>query len=110
MSVFTYSCSADVPLNSNRELFASVSAEPAELLSDWLDKAEDGELAEQLRRVHGALSPCRASGESHILTDDKAPVELLGMSMIDSLISGELAYYKGIYEEEGVKGLLKIIE
>ncbi len=110
MSVFPYSCSADVPLNSNRELFASVSAEPAELLGDWLDKAEDGELSVQLERVHSALSPCSASGEGHILTDDKAPVELLGMSMIDSLISDELAYYKGIYEEEGIKGLMKIIE
>ena len=42
----------------------------------------------------------------YILTDDKTPVELLGMQVIDELIKGEVAYYKTIYEEQGVKGLL----
>ena len=41
------------------------------------------------------------------MTDDKAPVELLGMQVIDELIKEEVAYYKGIYEEEGIRGLLK---
>ena len=41
------------------------------------------------------------------MTDDKAPVELLGMRVIDSLIRDEVEYYRGIYEREGVEGLLK---
>ena len=40
------------------------------------------------------------------MTDDKAPVELLGMRVIDDLIADEVTYYKGIYEEEGLQGLL----
>ena len=42
----------------------------------------------------------------YILTDDKAPVELLGMQVIDELIKDEVAYYKTIYEEQGIQGLL----
>ena len=40
----------------------------------------------------------------YILTDDKAPVELLGMQVIDEMIKDEVAYYKGVYK--GLKGLL----
>ena len=38
--------------------------------------------------------------------DDKAPVELLGMQVIDQLIEEEVAYYKGIYERDGIQGVL----
>ena len=44
----------------------------------------------------------------YILTDDKAPVELLGIQVIDEIIKDEAAYYKGIYEREGLKGLLEM--
>ena len=44
----------------------------------------------------------------YLLTDDKAPVELLGMQVIDDLIGDEVAYYKRIYEERGLKGLLEV--
>jgi hypothetical protein len=42
-----------------------------------------------------------------ILTDDKAPVELLSMNAIDALIRDEVDYYKDIYNEKGLKGLLE---
>lgn len=41
-----------------------------------------------------------------ILTDDQAPVELLGMQVIDEIIKDEVSYYKGIYKQEGLNGLL----
>lgn len=40
------------------------------------------------------------------MTDDKAPVELLGMRVIDELIRDEVAYYKNIYEREGIRGVI----
>ena len=43
---------------------------------------------------------------TYLLTDDKAPVEVLGMRVIDGLIQEELGYYKAIYEEEGLSGLI----
>ena len=51
------------------------------------------------------MSPYKAG--SHIMTDDKAPVELLGMQIIDGLIKNEVEYYRRIYEEEGIEGLLR---
>ena len=50
------------------------------------------------------MSPYKAG--SHIMTDDKAPVELLGMQIFDGLIKNEVEYYRRIYEEEGLQGLL----
>lgn len=43
----------------------------------------------------------------YFMTNDKAPVELLGMQVIDQLIREEVAYYKWIYEEQGISGLLE---
>ena len=42
-----------------------------------------------------------------ILTDDKAPVELLGMKVIDDIIQEELVYYKKAFKEKGIRGLLE---
>ena len=44
---------------------------------------------------------------NYVMTDDKAPVELLGMQVIDQIIQEEVAYYKQIYKENGLQGLLK---
>ena len=41
-----------------------------------------------------------------MLTDDKAPVELLGMRAIDQLVSEELAVYKEMYHEQGLQGIM----
>lgn len=40
------------------------------------------------------------------MTDDQAPVELLGMKVIDDIIKDEVRFYKDIYEKEGLQGLL----
>ena len=42
----------------------------------------------------------------HIFTDDKAPVELLGMQVIDDMIVEEVTYYKGLIKEYGVREIL----
>ncbi|MBQ2176358.1 MAG: spermidine synthase, partial [Alphaproteobacteria bacterium] len=44
-----------------------------------------------------------------ILTDDKAPVELLGMQIIDELIAGVVGYYKDIYKTQGLEGLINML-
>ena len=74
-----------------------------------MDEDLDPVLRNQLTKVWSELEPCSASGLDHVLTDDKAPVEVLGMSMIDSLISEELAYYKDLFKEKGLKGLIEEI-
>lgn len=62
------------------------------------------ELAEMLDDAFKGLKPYEKG--SYLLTDDKAPVELLGMQVIDGLIQSEIGYYKEIFKEDGIDGLL----
>ena len=103
-SVFGFVYSADVPRNTNRELFASSSYDPAEMLDASIGNLADPRLQQLMKRISGSLERCE--GGDHILTDDKAPVEVLGMRMIDSLISDEVSYYKELYKKEGLSGVL----
>ena len=66
------------------------------------DEAE--ELQKLMERVQANLTVYEAG--DYILTDDKAPVELLGMQVIDAIIEDELGYYKQIFQDEGIEGLL----
>ena len=103
-SVFPFVSTVDVSNNTNRELFASMDADPAALLSAAVPSVKDELLREMMEIVLSGLTPTDKG--SHILTDDKAPVEVLGMRMIDSLIEDEVRYYKQIYQREGLQGLL----
>ena len=104
-SVFPYIRTADVPYTTNRELFAMVKQDPAARLEQGMAGLADPSLRAMMETVSAALKPYAA--EDHILTDDRAPVEVLGMRMIDSLIQEELGYYQNIFENEGLQGLLK---
>ena len=46
---------------------------------------------------------------TYLLTDDNAPVEVLGMQIIDGLIQEEVRYYKSIFKERGFKEFLQYI-
>lgn len=103
--VFDTVYTVDVKGSTNRELFASASPDILEVMRDNTALAPDAELAELIDRVADGLLEYEPGG--YLLTDDKAPVELLGMQVIDGLILDEAAYYKEIYENEGIEGLLK---
>ena len=103
-AVFPYVQTVDVPGTTNRELFAAET----DLFADFPARAEaldDPALQTLMRRVAGALEPY-AAGDL-ILTDDCAPVEKLGMDVIDELIQEELGYYKRILKERGITGLIE---
>ena len=103
-SVFPHVATVDVPWTTNRELFASMEAEPAALLAEGVGGVEDPKLRELLGRAEKGLSAYEGGGL--LLTDDRAPVELLGMRAIDALIAEELSWYRGVYEREGLRGVL----
>ena len=88
---------------TNTELFASASPEIAEKLAAGAASAGDPEFKAMMERVHEGLVEIEGGGL--ILTDDKAPVEVLGMRVIDEIIGDELEYYKGMLREDGLKGL-----
>ena len=45
-----------------------------------------------------------------VLTDDKAPVEVLGMRAIDGIIAEQAEPYRKILREEGIGGLLRSVQ
>jgi hypothetical protein len=60
-----------------------------------------------LSRIESGLTPYEAG--NYLMTDDRAPVELLSMQVIDDLIRDEVAWYKQIYKEQGIKALIGML-
>ncbi|MBD5479819.1 MAG: fused MFS/spermidine synthase [Lachnospiraceae bacterium] len=104
-SVFDSVYTVNVAGSTNRELFAARSPEIIESLMDEALKLENTELRNMM--VWTAERMTVYEKGDYLLTDDKAAVELLGMQVIDELIRDELGYYKMIFKERGISGLLE---
>ena len=115
--VFPYIYMTDVDGWTNRELFATASSSVNEnvksiISGTFKDDAANAdilnvsnkELASFMKKIATGLTPYESSG--NILTDDKAGVELLGMKAIDAIISEQLTYYRSVFKDEGLTGLL----
>ena len=115
--VFPYIYMTDVDGWTNRELFATASSAVNEnvksiISGTFKDDAANAdilnvsnkELASFMKKIATGLTPYESSG--NILTDDKAGVELLGMKAIDAIISEQLTYYRSVFKDEGLTGLL----
>ena len=103
-AVFSEVWTVDVPYSTNRELFASNNPGMLEEMDRNMLLCKDEELRGMLGRVRNGLTAYEA-GE-YLMTDDRAPVELLGMRVIDDLIRDEVAWYKWIYQEYGIEGVI----
>lgn len=104
-SVFSEVYTADVKGSTNRELFASDNSKMIDTLKANTAQLSDQNLQNLMQQVADDIVVYE--GGDYLMTDDKAPVELLGMRVIDQIIQEEVTYYKDIYEEEGIKGLLE---
>ena len=107
-SIFPAVYTADVKGSTNRELFASMNMDILDVFSKNVSLEENSELSAMMEQVASRMVPYE-SGTNYILTDDKAPVELLGMRVIDDMIANEISYYKNIFEKDGLQGLLNSI-
>lgn len=105
--VFGNVYTADVLSTTNLELFASHADGIKERLKDSLLTIEDPELQNLMRKISRSLKTYKPG--DYIMTDDKAPVELLGMRVIDNLIQQEVRYYRNLYEKEGLSGLTEAL-
>ena len=106
-SVFGEVYTVDVRGTTNRELFASDNPQMIANFAQSREKIGDENLYAMMSVVFDNLAAYEAG--NYIMTDDKAPVELLGMQVIDELIRGEVAYYKRIYEEQGIQGVINAL-
>ena len=106
-SVFPNVYTIDVARNTNCELFASMNPDMLQTYESALEGMEENALQVFLTDVSPNLQAY--TGGDRILTDDKAPVELLGIQVIDSIIQREVAFYKRIYKERGLQGVMDLI-
>ena len=103
--VFENIYTVDVKGNTNRELFASNNKEMLKDFDENIKKLDNTSLKSMMLDLRADLRAYEAG--DYVMTDDKAPVELLGMKVIDQVIKDEVAYYKDIYKKEGFKGLIE---
>ena len=111
---------ADVPNTTNRELFAKRGGEPmaasadAEALRGTVrERSGSDDLVEATVDVSGRMTGVRdpaKADDALILTDDRAPVELLGMRAIDNIIAQQAGPYRELLKREGIAGLLREVQ
>jgi hypothetical protein len=100
---FPYVYTVDCHGSTNRELFATEDGAALDRFRSRSAELE-GEMFSMMSRVNDGISVYEAG--DRVLTDDKAPVELLGMKVIDDLIQDELEYYKKQFKENGIAGII----
>lgn len=103
-SVFRHTVTAPVRGNTNTEVFCTNADDWEETFLCSIAKLKDSDYADMMRTVYSKLTPYE--GGSCILTDDKAPVEVLGMRVLDELIGDELNYYKDELRTGGLSALI----
>ena len=112
---FSQVYTADVDWTTNRELYASNGS--IDILSVFREeraalsassKAGTDRLSSFMKGLDGKIVSYRPGDQ--IMTDDKAPVELLSMKAIDGIIFDEVAYFKEIYKEKGIKGVIDALK
>ena len=94
-AVFPYVYTAPVANGTNCETFAFLDAGALTAFEENRRGLADPALSEMMETVSGCLERYQPGGR--ILTDDKAPVEVLGMKALDEIIADELEYYRELY-------------
>ena len=102
-AVFDNVYTVDVKGSTNRELFAA-DFDLMEAFEKNLGDESNDDLLGMMGKVKEGIEKYKAG--KHVMTDDKAPVELLGMKVIDEIIKEEIKYYKEVYKEKGLSGLI----
>lgn len=103
-SVFENVYTVPVTRSSNVELFAS-DGDIKAVMAKNVGEEKNPDLNALMVNVYENLEEYIPGDK--IMTDDKAPVELLGMKAIDALIFDEADYYKKIFRRYGFKGLIE---
>lgn len=103
---------ADVPRTTNRELFAKRMGDGARSIEASSRRMDEGDsmLDRAVQAVDPTFRDVTMSAVPTVLTDDKAPVEVLGMRAIDGIIAEQAEPYRRILREEGIGGLLRSVQ
>ena len=94
-AVFDHVYIAPVEGDTNCEVFAFQNPDTLSTFEDGCRNLGNPDLTAMMETVSDCLT-LREGGDL-ILTDDKAPVEVLGMKALDEIIADELDYYRALY-------------
>ena len=89
---------------TNRILFAAADEKILNNLHARAENLDDENFSRLM--IHIAETWKTPALGENILTDDRAPVEMLSMRALDNFIQQNLQYYKEIYHREGLEGIL----
>ena len=89
---------------TNRVLFAAADENVFGTLKSRAEALDDEKLSRLM--IHIAETWQEPTLGENILTDDRAPVEMLSMRALDNIIQQNLQRYKEIYRREGLEGIL----
>lgn len=92
---------------TNVEVFASQGFNCSDALDESFENIDDADLKSMMYRVKGSLQKCETS--QYILTDDKAPVEILGMGALDIMIVDEIKYYREMIKRMSLKEIFDLL-
>lgn len=106
-SVFPEVYTVPVPGTTNCELFACNGTGALDRFPAAVRGLENQALRQLMEKVEDSLTVY--VGGDHILTDDKAPVEVLGMRELDRVIGGELTALRTAFREDGFAGLMDLL-
>lgn len=94
----------DVRGVTNRVLFAASDEKILNALHARAEALDDENLSRLM--IHVAENWTTPALGENILTDDRAPVEMLSMRALDNIIQQHLQIYKEIYRRKGLNGVL----
>lgn len=104
-NVFENVYTINVKGTTNKELFATQNKDIKNISMQKIKLLKDDTLKNLMQYIYENMELYKKG--NYILTDDKAPVELLGIQVIDELIQKEVTYYKKIFKTKGLNGLLE---
>ena len=113
-TLFSEVYTIDVTYSSNRELFASNNKDMMDVFRAGymhlaiMSDTSYHDVFLMSDTVYKGME--RYLPGDRVMTDDKAPVELLSMQAIDGIIYDEVAYFKDIYNEKGIKGVIDALQ
>ncbi len=108
--VFNNIYGANCYSNSNYELFACNDFDLKDKLSKTIENKEitNHQLLTMMKEVERKLEKV-TNKEQYVLTDNIAPVEILGMNVLDDMIFEEINYYKSKIKGLSLKEIVEML-
>lgn len=97
-----------VEADTNMLIYCSNDVDLREKLGSKLDEVTVPKLKTLFTKAYNNMK--RLEDNEYILTDDKAPVELLGMRVLDDMIIDELEGYRSKIRGKSIKEIIELIK